>query len=264
MSTRKTLHCSELKTSGIMRGVHISPLAGPSETHKETQEIYNYDEVYFKHEAWEHENFDKSIAYWDLYTGQNEQNKYRYNIVAQEALEAKKEKKDHYVIENYSIEGKNLYFIKINFENLKSSLKNMRSLPSRLSMYIFLEDFYRELYEPTFRQSSAQYQHGNSDMVKIIWQQYYNIVDFFYMKNHDSKEFNIQKLAECVDRFVALLKSYKEVYDHKDDDNYHKQVYNHGNNHKKSVYHPNYYDDDYDDDDDDDNDGQHGNVAWQR
>lgn len=242
MSTRKPLYCSVLKTSNIMRGVTISPLAALGETHEEKTQKEETQKKETKKEE-EEDIYDQKfrdeedelcnhfgnypLKFYDPYTNENRPTpnqvkknkiiKRNYITVTAKALGANwDDNLPCYVIKNYSIAHENWYDYKISitFEELQSSLKKMESLPSRYSMYCFLDNFYMRTGYFRGEGDRPVKKPGNEDMLENIWRNYYDIVNIFYSRFHDmSENFDQTKLETCVDEFVELLKLYKQVHD---------------------------------------------------
>jgi hypothetical protein len=211
-----------------MKNVTILPLAAPRDS---PEEYLPYDDECFKDEEMQHETYREEIGESDPYLTQDSDVKRTYNNVMTNFLE---DKNCPYKIKNWFLtdepgEYKHYGEMAITITHLEKSLKEKEALPSRYTMYEFLNDYYLNLRMPddakTEEQIRAIYHHFQqsppSQSLQLIWRSYYKIVNYFsatFLGRQGGSDKVLQQQDDdeyqnLVTIFISTLKQYKRFCD---------------------------------------------------
>ena len=223
--------------SNIMKNVTISPLAetnSPPSTQK--PELLPYDKNCFENEESEHLRYANPKELWesDPYVALHSDVKEMYNKVMRRFVNNSRNRP--YEIKNYNITDETDHYkwykkinnrrVEANFSititELERLLRTKATLPSRYSIYNFLESYYCRLHVPQDAHTTADimaiYSHYElrppRDSLPVIWGLYYNIVNHFAAtflgQQAGSDNGNYQEL---VTRFIFMLTQFKKLKD---------------------------------------------------
>jgi hypothetical protein len=267
-------------TSKIAERV-IARLAGtnsPPSTQK--PELLPYDINCYENEESEHRNYANPTELWesDPYLAEHSDVKETYNKVMSRFVY--NERNRPYEIKNYNITDEKDHYIwytkinnkrveanfKITITELETLLKEKATLPSRYSIYNFLQRYYCQLYVGQYDRIDimAIYSHYGlrppHDSLPVIWGLYYDIVNHFAAaflgERAGSDNGEYQKL---VTRFIFMLTQFKKLKDEYPGNIFPEQV---------DKYRQEYYkrerqlDTSDDDSDDDDSGGYENGEKW--
>ena len=215
----------------------IARLAGtnsPPSTQK--PELLPYDINCYENEESEHRHYANPTELWesDPYLAPHSDVKKTYNKVMSRFVY--NERNRPYEIKNYNITDEKDHYIwytkinnkrveanfKITITELETLLKEKATLPSRYSIYNFLQRYYCQLYagQDAYSQIDimAIYSHYElrppHDSLPVIWGLYYDIVNHFAAaflgERAGSDDGEYQKL---VTRFIFMLTQFKKLKD---------------------------------------------------
>jgi len=222
MSFRPRIHHNVSEPSNMMKNVKISPLAGNGggdAGQSQNQMFYTEDD--YKAEEHLNKKFFPYLGSNDPYISEDHEAKKQYKKVVRRFLDGTE--KCSYQIKNYDIIGgtgrnsdpTDRPFISIQLEVLRESLKTQTTLPSRHSIYWFLQkNDYREmlkqhgLTDPQIKEHFEKYP-GNLQVIAAdlwyIWEKYYLLVYYLLVREQSSRQ------KKAVDEFIHTLKEVKEM-----------------------------------------------------